>query len=87
MDIENAIRIGLLPDLERDKFIYLGNSSLHGACLTLLSGRNRELVKSISEKMTYVELNVDPDYMNEYTASLFLPHTDMELFPSVKKFT
>jgi uncharacterized 2Fe-2S/4Fe-4S cluster protein (DUF4445 family) len=85
LDVENAIRIGLLPDLERNKFHYLGNSSLLGAYLILLSKKNQEIVNNIAEKMTYVELNTDPGYMNEYTGALFLPHTEMDLFPSVKQ--
>ena len=85
LTIENAIRIGLLPDIERNKYHYLGNSSLLGAHLILISEKNREIVNEITEKMTYIELNTEPSYMNEYTGALFLPHTDMELFPSVKK--
>ncbi len=84
LDVENAIRIGLLPDLDRGRFHYLGNSSLLGAYLILISDRNRKLVEEISAKMTYVELNTEPSYMNEYTGALFLPHTDLTLFPSVK---
>jgi uncharacterized 2Fe-2S/4Fe-4S cluster protein (DUF4445 family) len=82
--MENAIRIGLLPDLDRGKFHYLGNSSLLGAYLILISDRNRKTVEDLSAKMTYVELNTEPSYMNEYTGALFLPHTDLSLFPSVK---
>lgn len=85
LDIENAIRIGLLPDLERKKFHYLGNTSLLGAYLILLSERNKEMVHSIARKMTYLELNTEPGYMDEYTGALFLPHTEMGLFPTVKK--
>ena len=84
LDVENAIRIGLLPDLDRGKFHYLGNSALLGAYLILISDRNRKLVEEVSAKMTYVELNTEPSYMNEYTGALFLPHTDLSLFPSVK---
>ena len=85
LDIESAVRIGLLPDVARAKFHYLGNTSLWGASLLLLSEKNRELVRAIARKMTYIELNAEPGYMNEYTGSLFLPHTDINLFPSVKK--
>jgi uncharacterized 2Fe-2S/4Fe-4S cluster protein (DUF4445 family) len=86
LNVENAIRIGLLPDRERDRFHYIGNSSLSGAYLILVSDENRALVEKIAKKMTYVELNTEPSYMNEFTGSLFLPHTDMDLFPSVKKY-
>ncbi|HUU38486.1 MAG TPA: ASKHA domain-containing protein [Candidatus Desulfaltia sp.] len=85
LNIENAVRIGLLPDLEREKFCYLGNTSLTGAYLGLVSEKNRELVETIAAKMTYLELNAEPGYMNEYTGSLFFPHTDIGLFPTVKK--
>jgi len=85
LNVENAIRIGLLPDLSRNKFHYIGNSSLSGAYLILLAERNRKLTEEIAEKMTYIELNTEPRYMNEFTGSLFLPHTDMGLFPSVQK--
>lgn len=84
LDIANAVRIGLLPDLERNKFHYLGNTSLLGAYLILLNDKNRDLVNATAEKMTYIELNTEPAYMNEFIGALFLPHTDMDLFPSVK---
>jgi uncharacterized 2Fe-2S/4Fe-4S cluster protein (DUF4445 family) len=87
LNIENAIRIGLFPDIRRDKFHYLGNSSLLGAYLILLSDKNRVLVNEIAKMMTYIELNTEPNYMSEYTGSLFLPHTDMDLFPSVKQIS
>lgn len=86
LNIENAVRIGLLPDVDRNKFQYLGNSSLHGAYLVLLSDKNKDFVNKVSDKMTYLELNTEPRYMNEYTGALFLPHTEMDLFPSLKKF-
>ena len=70
--------------MERQRFHYLGNSSLLGAYLILISDDNRKVVDAVSEKMTYVELNTEPGYMNEYTGSLFLPHTDLTLFPSIK---
>jgi uncharacterized 2Fe-2S/4Fe-4S cluster protein (DUF4445 family) len=85
LNIENAIRIGLLPDVDRNRFHYLGNSSLLGAYLILLSNKNIDFVNEIADKITYIELNTEPSYMNEYTGALFFPHTEMDLFPSVKK--
>jgi len=85
LDVENAVRVGLLPDLPREKFRYLGNTSLSGAGLILLSERNRALVQEVAERMTYVELNNEPNYMNEFTGALFLPHTRMEYFPSQQR--
>ncbi|MFC2168362.1 ASKHA domain-containing protein [Acidobacteriota bacterium] len=85
LNIENAIRIGLLPDLDRNKFHYVGNSSLLGSLLVLLSDKNRKIIENLVDKITYLELNTESRYMNEYTGALFLPHTKLELFPTVKK--
>ncbi|MFC2166635.1 ASKHA domain-containing protein [Acidobacteriota bacterium] len=87
LNVENAIRIGLLPDLDRNKFHYVGNSSLLGSLLVLLSDKNREKVETLVDRMTYLELNTEPRYMNEYTGALFLPHTEVELFPTVNKLS
>jgi uncharacterized 2Fe-2S/4Fe-4S cluster protein (DUF4445 family) len=54
-----------------------------GSYLILLSDKNKKMVQKIAKQMTYIELNTEPGYMNEFTGSLFLPHTDMDLFPSV----
>jgi uncharacterized 2Fe-2S/4Fe-4S cluster protein (DUF4445 family) len=84
LNMNSAIRIGLLPDIPLNKYIYLGNSSLFGAHLILASDKNRERVESVAEKITYLELNTEPTYMNEFTGALFLPHTNSSLFPSVR---
>jgi uncharacterized 2Fe-2S/4Fe-4S cluster protein (DUF4445 family) len=83
IDVEKAIRIGLLPDISRDKFAYLGNSSLTGATLALVSKERREELAALAKRMTYIDLSSDPRYMDAYVAALFLPHTDMSRFPSV----
>lgn len=84
LDIDNAIKIGLLPDLERSKILFIGNSSLAGARQMLLSYEAMKLADEIARKITYFELSVDPGYMDEYMAALFFPHTDLSKFPSVK---
>ena len=83
LNIKNAIGIGLLPDLPLERFRFIGNSSLAGARMTLLSNHAFEKAHEIAEKMTYFELSVNPDFMNEFIAALFLPHTNQQLFPSV----
>ena len=83
LDMERAIRIGLLPDVQRSKFLFIGNSSLSGARQILLSRSAMKLAEEIARKTTYFELSVDPHYMDEYMAALFFPHTDLELFPSL----
>jgi uncharacterized 2Fe-2S/4Fe-4S cluster protein (DUF4445 family) len=86
LDLEKSITIGLLPDLPVESFTYLGNSALAGAHAMLRSRAAREKVGELSRRITYLELNVTAAYMDEYTAALFLPHTDTDQFPSVKRW-
>ena len=86
LDVRKAIRIGLLPDLPIEHFQFIGNGSLQGAKMVLLSRQALDVMeKRIAPNMTYFELSTDPQFMNEYTGSLFLPHTNIEKFPSVEK--
>ncbi|MGD8732263.1 MAG: ASKHA domain-containing protein, partial [Anaerolineales bacterium] len=83
INVENAIKIGLLPDLPWDRFHFLGNTSVQGAYMALLSTEARALVRSAAERMTYVELSADNTFYDAFTAALFLPHTEINRFPSV----
>ena len=85
LNIENSILIGLLPDIEREKFEYIGNSSLVGSYLTLISNEAKQKLQEIGSQMTYVELSVYPSYMDEFISACFLPHTNIEQFPTVKE--
>lgn len=84
LDIEQAVRIGLLPDIPRERIRFIGNSSLDGARLALLSGQARARALEVAANITTLELTVEPRYFEEYTAALFLPHTDLSLFPSAR---
>jgi len=84
LDIDKAVTIGLLPDLERKKFSFIGNSSLVGSREILLSYEAKVEAEKIARKMTYIELSVEPAYMDEYVSALFFPHTDLTRFPSIK---
>jgi uncharacterized 2Fe-2S/4Fe-4S cluster protein (DUF4445 family) len=84
IDPARAISIGMLPDIPLEKFKPLGNSAGRGAVHALLHVNARAEVEHIMEKLTYLEMNVRGDFMNQLTAALFLPHTDSSLFPSVK---
>lgn len=86
LNIQKAVIIGMLPDLSKKKFKYLGNTAVTGAYLCLLSEQLRQDAETIADKMTYVELSVSGHYMDEYVAGLFLPHTDLTAFPSVAPF-
>ncbi|MFH1640365.1 MAG: ASKHA domain-containing protein, partial [Candidatus Omnitrophota bacterium] len=84
INIDNAIRIGLLPDLDASRFIFVGNSSLAGARHILLSYEAMKKADEIAKKITYCELSVESSYMDEYMAALFFPHTDLKKFPNVR---
>jgi uncharacterized 2Fe-2S/4Fe-4S cluster protein (DUF4445 family) len=85
LDVEKAIRIGLLPDLPVERFHFLGNTSVLGAYAALLCVNVRHDVLDVAAKMTYLELSADNTFMDEYTSALFLPHTDLDAFPTVRE--
>lgn len=81
--IEQAVRIGLLPDISHERIHFIGNSSLAGARTALLSRQAWQHAGEIASSITCLELTTEPRYFEEYTAALFLPHTDLSLFPSL----
>jgi uncharacterized 2Fe-2S/4Fe-4S cluster protein (DUF4445 family) len=83
VDLEKAMVIGLLPEIDPDKIIYIGNGSLMGAKMSALSNHIRRHVSEVIKKMTNFELSETPSYMDHYIAALFLPHTDLEKFPKL----
>lgn len=85
LDIEKAVMLGMLPELAKEKFQYMGNTSVTGAYLCLLSRNLRSEAEEIARRMTYVELSVSSSFMNEYISGLFIPHTNIDAFPGVKK--
>ncbi|MDQ7782370.1 MAG: ASKHA domain-containing protein [Desulfomonilaceae bacterium] len=84
INLDHAITIGLLPDIDREKFLFIGNASLKGARLAVMSRQLFSRAKHIARTMTNVELSEDHTYMDNFMAALFLPHTRGDLFPSVR---
>ena len=84
INMQNAVNIGMFPDIEMDKFTYIGNSSLSGAYTILCSSEAEAKVADVAHNMTYLELSNEPTYMDEFVACCFLPHTDATLFPSLE---
>ena len=80
--VEEAVTIGMLPDVPRDRIVFAGNTSLAGAYLAILCRQARDQLAEIASKMTYLELSVSQKFMDEFVAALFLPHTDLSRFPS-----
>lgn len=85
INMENAVNIGMFPDVPLDKFHYIGNSSLSGAYVMLLSTKAEKKTYELASNMTYMELSTVPTYMDEFVGSCFIPHTDTGLFPNVKQ--
>jgi uncharacterized 2Fe-2S/4Fe-4S cluster protein (DUF4445 family) len=83
INVERAIQIGMLPDMDYDRFQFLGNTSVRGAYMALLSRGVRRRVSEVGKMMTYLELSADNTFFDEFNAALFLPHTDETQFPSV----
>ncbi|RJQ32052.1 MAG: DUF4445 domain-containing protein [Peptococcaceae bacterium] len=82
--LESAVTIGLYPDLPRERMIRLGNSAGEGARQVLLSNRKRLEAEEIARRVTYFELNASQQFMNRFIGSRFLPHTNLDYFPTVK---
>ncbi len=80
---DSAISIGMLPDIERSRFQVLGNSSLGGAALLLMDPSAFDRIMEIRQSITYIELNVNQEFMNMFSGAKFYPHTDRSRFPSV----
>jgi uncharacterized 2Fe-2S/4Fe-4S cluster protein (DUF4445 family) len=92
INVEKAVQIGLLPDLPAppgapspwDRFQFLGNTAIRGAYMALLRRDVRSHLTDIAGMMTYLELSADNTFYDAFTSALFLPHTDLTLFPSVE---
>ncbi len=83
LDIDNTITIGMLPEMPPNKICFIGNSSLAGARLSLLSKEAFGRVKEIAAKMTYFDLMGNPVFMDKFMSANFLPHTNPDEFPNV----
>ena len=82
INMKNSIRIGMLPDVELEKFCYIGNSSLTGSYAMVMSDQASAKCSEVGANMTYLELSTYPGYMDTFVAACFLPHTNSSLFPS-----
>ncbi|MEI7650013.1 MAG: ASKHA domain-containing protein, partial [Methanomicrobiales archaeon] len=85
IDKKNATVIGLIPEIGIDKIVNIGNGAVTGANIALINRRKRKTLDDIACRIAYIELNAESAFMDEYTSSTFLPHTDLTLFPGVQK--
>jgi uncharacterized 2Fe-2S/4Fe-4S cluster protein (DUF4445 family) len=85
IDLDSAITVGLLPETDTERIMYVGNGSLMGCRMSELSNHIRKDVVAAMQRMTGFELSEVPSYRDHYVASLFLPHTDSSLFPRTEE--
>ncbi len=85
LNIENAITIGLLPDVPLSKIEFVGNAAGSGAIMSLISKEEREKAGEVARRTKYVELAIDPNFHMELATSMYLPHKNLNEFPTVKK--
>ncbi len=85
IDLSSAVSMGLLPDIGRDRFVFIGNGSLAGAYLALVDESVRRQLPHVANAPTVIELNLDPEFMDAYTMAMFLPHADPAMFPGAPR--
>jgi uncharacterized 2Fe-2S/4Fe-4S cluster protein (DUF4445 family) len=83
LNVQQAVTVGMLPDVPAEKIRFVGNASIAGAKTVLMSRKALETAEKIADSMTYFDLMSHPGYMDEFVRASFLPHTDLSLFPSV----
>ncbi len=86
LNIRNAVLIGMIPDVNISKYHFLGNTSVTGAYLSIMSEDKYNKSVKIADHITYIELSVNMKFMDRYVAGLFLPYTDMKDFPTVEEY-
>jgi uncharacterized 2Fe-2S/4Fe-4S cluster protein (DUF4445 family) len=85
LEVDKAVTIGLLPDIGYEKIKFVGNGSLLGAHLAALSKQMMDKASDIARQMTYLELSMNPGFMDHYMSALFFPHTNIDAFPTVRE--
>lgn len=84
LNISDAIGIGLLPDIGVERYSFIGNSSVKGAYTALVASSAFHAAEQLAQRITYMELSTGNLFMEEFVSAVFLPHTDLSLFPSVR---
>lgn len=82
LDVGSAIAVGMLPDLPHERVQFVGNTCIAGAKMALLSHEMYERIRDIAASMSYMDMMSNPKYMDEFVQALFLPHTNLDEFPS-----
>jgi len=84
-DLESAITIGIFPDLPRERYTAITNSSLDGARTLLLNLLKLKDIQHLLDNIYCVQFASIPDFLIRMQAAKFIPHTNMEDFPSIEE--
>ena len=74
INIESAIKIGMFPDIPRDRFQQVGNAAGTGARQALISKSLRQTSAEVASKVTYIELTNYPEFQNRFLNHMYLPY-------------
>ena len=85
IDKVSARMIGIFPEIDLDKIVVVGNAAGTGARMCLVSKKAKEIAENISEKVSYLELGIDPDFQKIFLNSHILPYADLDEFPEISK--
>ena len=85
IDPENAKIVGIIPDINSENVVFVGNAAISGARMALLSREMRRQAIELSDTLTYVELGAEPEFNEALIAATYLPHKNLDLFPSFPK--
>ncbi len=79
-DMKNVVAFGIIPRFFNAAFHPIGNGSLSGAGAALRSRTRRQEAESVARKMVYIDLLTDSDFIEEYSAAIYIPGKK-EYFP------
>jgi len=74
--VESAIRIGLIPCIDRSKVISIGNAAGAGARLALVCDAEMDAARRLARKAEHLELAVSPDYQMELMERMMFPPSE-----------
>ena len=74
VDSEEALIIGMLPDIAPDRIIPIGNAAGDGARIALLNRKKREEANRVAREVEYMELTTQEGFQDEFVAALHIPH-------------
>ena len=84
-DLNAAITIGMFPDLPREKYTCIANTSLEGAKILLQDRSRLAEARKLAGDMYCVQFASIPDFIVRMRAAKFIPHPDLERFPSIRE--